>query len=104
MLPFLLSCCRDTEMFRNFVTTISTHPLINLLGVIDDFRDSAVEAKEPIGYHETVTSLCEGSHAREPSLARHARSQHKAALDHTWKSIRATHRPWLEMSRKYRYY
>ena len=43
--------------------TSGHHPFVNLLGIIDDFRNGAIEAKEAVRQPERITCVAERTHA-----------------------------------------
>src|SRR5260221_13869943 len=53
----------QSEMRRDRGTPAGLHPFIDALGIVDDFRDGAVETEEAVGEIERVAGLGQRPHA-----------------------------------------
>src|SRR5262249_11785945 len=58
-----LRCRLQAEMRGDHVSSAAAHPAVDALGIIDDFRDGAVESEKAVRQVERVAGLCKRSHS-----------------------------------------
>src|SRR5437660_6181449 len=85
----------QSEMHRDLGTTAGLHPFIDALGVVDNFRDGAVETEEAVGDIERVAGLGQRPHAANEigAAASHHHIERGGAVAAEVLAQCVTHRP-----------